>query len=667
MWLLMAQVAVILPHVLRLPLWVILICIGCCAWRVMVYQGRWGYPGRWVRGLFVVAGFIGIGVEYQARVYGLESALALLILAIGFKLLEMRHRRDAFILILLSYFVTVTQLLFAQTILFTLYCLITLLLTTAALIGLNQQRFQLAPARTLRLAVILLAQSLPMMLVLFVMVPRVSPFWSVPIPSQVAKSGVSDQMRPGDVATLSLSPALAFKASFSGPVPGASQLYWRGLVLENYDGKVWTRSSQLKDRAEQSETSLAEQVERLGNTKKYSMVLEPTQQRWLFSLAAAALPSSPEVMLQADSTLIHRRSRGVTAKFRYDVTSDLDYRLETHLDDPVRQRNTSLPDGSNPRTRQLVSALRQAASDDADYVTRVLIYYADEKFTYTLQPDLLGDNDIDEFLFDSRRGFCEHFAGSFVFMMRVAGIPARVVLGYQGGEYNALANYVAVHQFDAHAWAEVWYEGRGWIRVDPTQMVSPARIQQGLESAVADENTFLASSPLSWLKYRQLLWLQNLRQQLGAVGHYWDNWVVGYNAESQIKFLAKYFKDLDAGLLGLLTLTVLSGLLGVLALFILRTENAPVLTPIDRQYLRFCALLKQQGLERQPGEGPLDYSRRISQQRPELAVAVERVTQEYVRLNYDLNRPNNSQRLKENVSCLRFKVLASALSLRSFE
>jgi protein-glutamine gamma-glutamyltransferase len=235
MWLLMAQVAVILPHVLRLPLWVILICIGCCAWRVMVYQGRWGYPGRWVRGLFVVAGFIGIGVEYQARVYGLESALALLILAIGFKLLEMRHRRDAFILILLSYFVTVTQLLFAQTILFTLYCLITLLLTTAALIGLNQQRFQLAPARTLRLAVILLAQSLPMMLVLFVMVPRVSPFWSVPIPSQVAKSGVSDQMRPGDVATLSLSPALAFKASFSGPVPGASQLYWRGLVLENYE------------------------------------------------------------------------------------------------------------------------------------------------------------------------------------------------------------------------------------------------------------------------------------------------------------------------------------------------------------------------------------------------------------------------------------------------
>ena len=176
-------------------------------------------------------------------------------------------------------------------------------------------------------------------------------------------------MRPGDVATLSLSPALAFKASFSGPVPGASQLYWRGLVLENYQGKVWTRSSQLKDRAEQSETSLAEQVERLGNTKKYSMVLEPTQQRWLFSLAAAALPSSPEVMLQADSTLIHRRSRGVTAKFRYDVTSDLDYRLETHLDDPVRQRNTSLPNGSNPRTRQLVSALRQAASDDADFGT----------------------------------------------------------------------------------------------------------------------------------------------------------------------------------------------------------------------------------------------------------------------------------------------------------
>ena len=658
-WMLAAQIAVIAPHVPRLPVWVTSICVGCCFWRVMVYQGRWSYPGRWAKVVFVVAGLIGLGVGYKGRVYGLEPAVALLVIAFVFKLLEMQHKRDAYIVILLGYFVAITEFLFFQSIPYAFYMLFAVVLITAALIGLNQTQSHLQPLKTLKLAATLMVQSIPMMLVLFILFPRIAPLWTVPLESQAAKSGVTDRMSPGDIASLSLSPELAFKASFSGAIPAPGQLYWRGLVLENYDGKTWTRRANLTDsiwRNKQSKPVWAKDIERLGSTQSYSIILEPTRQNWLFSLATADLPANADIAMLDDYTLAYVHRRGVTAKFKYAVTSDLQYRLETELSDEVRQRNTSLPSDSNPRTRELVSAILALASNDADYVNRVLSYFADEKFAYTLQPPKLGDDDIDEFLFDSQRGFCEHYAGSFVFMMRAAGVPARVVLGYQGGEYNARANYIAVHQFDAHSWAEVWYEGRGWVRVDPTQMVSPERIQRGLESAVAEENTFLANSPLSWLKYRQLLWLQELRQQLGAIGHYWDNWVVGYNARSQLVFLSKYLEKVDASRLGMLMLTVFFGLLGIVALFVLRTRNKRVLTDVDQQYLRFCQLLSKQGLVRYHGEGPRDYSRRISRERPDLALVIQRVTQEFIRLNYEVGSPNVSPALKNSINAFRFSV-----------
>jgi len=658
-WMLAAQIAVIAPHVPRLPVWVTSICVGCCFWRVMVYQGRWSYPGRWAKVVFVVAGLIGLGVGYKGRVYGLEPAVALLVIAFVFKLLEMQHKRDAYIVILLGYFVAITEFLFFQSIPYAFYMLFAVVLITAALIGLNQTQSHLQPLKTLKLAATLMVQSIPMMLVLFILFPRIAPLWTVPLESQAAKSGVTDRMSPGDIASLSLSPELAFKASFSGAIPAPGQLYWRGLVLENYDGKTWTRRANLTDsiwRNKQSKPVWAKHIERLGSTQSYSIILEPTRQNWLFSLATADLPANADIAMLADYNLAYVHRRGVTAKFKYAVTSDLQYRLETELSDEVRQRNTSLPSDSNPRTRELASAILALASNDADYVNRVQSYFADEKFAYTLQPPKLGDDDIDEFLFDSQRGFCEHYAGSFVFMMRAAGVPARVVLGYQGGEYNVRANYIAVHQFDAHSWAEVWYEGRGWVRVDPTQMVSPERIQRGLESAVADEDTFLANSPLSWLKYRQLLWLQELRQQLGAIGHYWDNWVVGYNARSQLVFLSKYLEKVDASRLGMLMLTVFFGLLGIVALFVLRTRNKRVLTDVDQQYLRFCQLLSKQGLVRYHGEGPRDYSRRISRERPDLALVIQRVTQEFIRLNYEVGSPNVSPALKNSINAFRFSV-----------
>jgi hypothetical protein len=244
-------------------------------------------------------------------------------------------------------------------------------------------------------------------------------------------------------------------------------------------------------------------------------------------------------------------------------------------------------------------------------------------------------------------------------MMRAAGIPARVVLGYQGGEYNSRANYIAVRQFDAHAWAEVWYEGRGWVRVDPTQMVAPERIEGGLESAVSDEETFLSGSPLSLLKYRQLLWLSDLRLQVEAVGHYWDNWVVGYNPGTQMELLSQYFDDVNPTRMGIAMLSAFFTLLGVVGLFVLSTRSMRVVTVVDQQYLRFCQLLHKQGLARELGEGPFDYGERIKLARPDLADAIERVTKAYVALNYASLVPGDIADLKKAVTAFRLKALTA--------
>ncbi|MFT7133480.1 MAG: hypothetical protein ACI81O_002196, partial [Cyclobacteriaceae bacterium] len=341
-WLLAAQIAVIAPHFSRLPIWVALICAACVLWRVMVFQGRWSYPGRWTKALMVVGGLVGIGVGYQGRVYGLEPAVALLVIAFVLKLLEMHHKRDAYIVILLGYFVAITEFLFFQTIPYALYMLFAVTLITAALIGLNQTQSHHRPMATFKLAARLLGQSMPMMIVLFVLFPRITPLWTVPLESQAAKSGVTDSMNPGDIARLTQSADLAFKATFSGDLPGFSQLYWRGLVLEEYDGRRWSRRGNLRDGIWRDGSDVPrwkDTIERSGRSVSYSIILEPTQQNWLFSLSVPRLPATSDVAMLSDFTLAYAKRLGVTSKFKYEVTSDLDYTLQADLADHVRARN----------------------------------------------------------------------------------------------------------------------------------------------------------------------------------------------------------------------------------------------------------------------------------------------------------------------------------------
>lgn len=663
-WLLAAQAAVIAPHVLRLPLFVVAVAAACIAWRVMIFQGRWNYPGRWVKVLLVLGGSISVPASYRTML-GLEPAVALLVVAYVLKLLEMHHKRDAYIVVVLGYFVAMTQFLFFQTIPWSIYMFTAVIMITAGLIGLNQTRTHTRPFLTAKTAALLMAQSLPLMIVLFLLFPRLPPLWTVPMPNQVARSGVSDTMSPGDIASLAASSDLAFKVTFEGDPPPFSQLYWRGLVLSEFNGRVWTQNQNIAfSRAWQNVDKVppwAADIDRRGAEYRYDVILEPTQQNWLFALNVPLLPNDNDIVMARDFRLGYKEP--IRTKVRYEVISHLDYRVNAgEMSELAHEYYTDIDNNgqsreNNPRARTLARELRAAATDDWDYVRTVLRRYNTEQFTYTLRPAVLGEHSIDEFMFDTRRGFCEHFAGSFVFMMRAAGIPARVVVGYHGGEYNQFADYVSVYQFDAHAWAEVWTEQDGWRRVDPVTAVAPDRIERGLEAAVEEEASFLEGSPLSAFS-RQALWLADLRLQLIAVGYYWDTWVVGYTPALQTELLGEFLGDFDRKELGMLMLGTFFGLLGLIGIVILLKRPHRKLAPSDRDFLRFCNMLASQGLGRHVGEGPTDYAARVSSERPDLKEPVYAVTNAYVDVTYAVNdEAIDGKRLTKAVRAFRLKTL----------
>lgn len=659
-WMLAAQAAVIAPHVLRLPLWVTGVCLACIGWRVMVYQGRWSYPGRLLKTLLVVSGFAAVPMAY-GQIYGVEPAVALLMVAFSLKLLEMHHKRDAYMVILLGYFVCITEFLFEQSIPYAVYMFGCVVLVTTALIGLHQTQSHIRPLKTLKSAALLLAQAVPLMIVLFVLFPRISPLWTVPLPGDQAISGVSDTMRPGDLATLAESDELVFKATFQGAPPGFNELYWRGLVLTEFDGQAWTQNEPLLLRSiyryRQAEPGWVEGIEYLGRTFQYDVIMEPNYQNWMFALMMPEVPGDRNYVILQDYRVAAQRK--IRQKIRYQLTSHLDYVVQRDLSEFGRRYYTQIPEDSNPRAVELAKQMSANSASNEQLSLQIRQMFYQQGFVYTLQPGRLdGTNTVDQFLFESRRGFCEHYASAYTFMMRAAGVPARVVVGYQGGEYNPNGNYVSVRQFDAHAWSEIWLEGQGWVRVDPTGAVAPERTQRGLEAAVQEEETFLANSPLSLFKYRQLLWLTELRLQIDAIGHYWDTWVVGYTPEMQTGLLGRFLDDVSAKRLGTLMLASFFAILFVIALFILAKRTTTPLSATENEYLKFCRVMARRGSPRKRGEGPLDYRDRLIAEQPQMEAEIKSITDEYIALNYR-GEVRNESGLKRAVRGLWFRSLTT--------
>ncbi len=663
--LLVAQAAVLLPHLTRLPIWVSLVCVVCAIWRVLLFTGRGFYPGSVLKFLLVLVAFIGIWNSYGTLV-SLEAVVALLITAFALKLIEMKHRRDVFAVIFLAYFVAAMEFLFEQNFLLVLYVVFAVVLVTAALIALHESDERQRPVHALFTGAKLMGQALPLAIVLFIVFPRIGPLWAVPSQQTKASTGQSDSMAPGDFAELAKSNELAFRVSFDGEQPSLQHLYWRGQVFSHFDGRRWTASGAATPTAEWQPYRRAAQATGVnaqirGQPLDYAVTLEPSQQPWLYALALAA-SSTAEVVQTGDFRLL--ATRPVEQRMLYRVRSHMNSVLEPELTRPRRLAELQLPKGGDPRSRQFARDLRRRTADNADYVNAVLKHFNRNEFVYTLQPGKLGRHTIDEFLFSSRRGFCEHYASSFVFLMRAADVPARVVVGYQGGEINPYENYLLVHQFDAHAWAEVWLADRGWQRVDPTSAVAPNRIELGIGDTLAEE--LRANGPLSLSNFRHIKLLNWARLRWDGLNYSWTQFVLNYDAAAQITFFERWLGAVSPLRIALFLLGGGALVLGLVAIGLLRDKVVHKLHPVDAIYLRHCRALQRAGLVRGASEGAHTFALRVGQVYPELAGSARRIERLYTGLRYELGAEENKIDINKTrkINKLKYEVKSSMKKIK---
>ena len=614
LWLLAGLALVVAPHTPRLPWWLNLIALMLFAWRIYLAWGERALPRKWLLALLVAGGIVGVYLTYRT-VFGRDSGVALLVLFLSLKLMELHQQRDALVLVLLSYFLALTNFFYSQTLPTAGLMLACALVNTASLVNFA------APARALRAnlrtAGVLLAQAAPVMLILFFLFPRVQgPLWGLPQDAYSGVTGLSDSMSPGAISRLSQSDAIAFRVKFRENMPPRSQLYWRGPLFWDFDGRTW-RPGDARPYAQVK-------FQALGRPYDYEVTLEPHNHNWLFALELAA-KVPPNANLSAEHLLLARTP--VRSRMRYDMRSFTNFTQGEEDDADERAPGLRLPAGFNPRARRLAQQWAAGGASGAAIVQKALSHFRDEGFVYTLEPPLLGRDSVDEFLFGARRGFCEHYASSFVFLMRAAGIPARVVTGYQGGEINPVDQYLIVRQSDAHAWAEVWLQGRGWVRFDPTAAVSPVRVESGIAAAVP------ATDPLPLMARTTLVWLRGMRYNWDALANKWNQLVLGYNPERQREFLSSMGMNEPSWENMALTLFwCVVVLLALLTAWLLRRlRNAD---PVQRAWLKFCAKLGKYGCERAAHEGPADFVERSATRYPAKAARIRAIGERYVALRY---------------------------------
>lgn len=613
----------LLPDYNFAPPWLTVIVGLIFVWRMIIWWHHAALPTRWLLTLLVVSGSIGVFLSYR-QFFGKDPGIALLILFLSLKLLELRSVRDALTIIFLCYFLLLTHFLDTQTIGLAGLTFVAIVIITAALASLG--RAEGSVKAHVRLSALMLVQASPFMLVLFLLFPRVQgPLWGLPTDAYSGMTGLSDTMSPGSIGNLSQSGEIAFRVQFESAPPPKSALYWRGPVLRHFDGHTWRAGIQQAGENIPFATT--------GDAFRYAVTLEPHNKPWLFALEMpGSLPA--DALITSENQLLSKIP--IRNRLRYEVRSYPGLVLGADETPSNLKWHLQLPPG-NPRTRALVAEWRQELGSDERIIARMLDHFRQENYYYTLTPPLLGEQSVDDFLFGTRRGFCEHFAAAFVFAMRAAGIPSRIVTGYQGGEMNPIDEYMIVRQSDAHAWAEAWLEGRGWLRIDPTAAIAPSRIEAGLASAMA------AGEPLPFMVRADLSWFRSLRFRWEALSNSWNQWVLGYNPQRQREVLERIgLREPDwRAMTGIMAL--LCGIL-LLGLTVWAVRKRIRLDPTVRAWNRLSRKLERVGLARKVWEGPADYPKRIALERPELSQPVEAIAELYIGLRYGRLTGTESQR-----------------------
>jgi transglutaminase-like putative cysteine protease len=612
--------AAVTPHLLRLPLLFALPIGLVLALRCLQRGRRGGRIPAWIK-LPLIAIFPVLIIFHYGTIFGRGPGSALACAMLALKLVETETRRDARAAVCFSSFVLMSALLFDSDLGFTLLLAAALSVFLATLRELelagSNKSTQAALRADLRSGVVALVAALPLTACVFLFFPRLgSPLWGAPTDS-TARTGLGDSMAPGTMQELLIDDTPAFRITFDGAAPQRQDLYWRGPVLWQFDGSAWTRPELLASSRQSVD------LQAFGEPVSYEVTLEPSAKRWLLSLD---MPQSiPDGAVRGfDMSLVNRTP--VETLLRYQVVSTPRYVLEEQLSAEHRRLALQLPEGFNPRAIELAQRWRMEFRNSGAIIRAALdLFHAD--FYYTLNPPLLARDSVDDFLFGSKRGFCEHYASAFTFLMRAAGIPARVVTGYQGGFHNSVGNYWVVRQSDAHAWSEVWLPDRGWVRVDPTAAVSPLRVQLGARAA--------AGETAPWY---QADWLQSMRNQFDLVNRFWNSTVVQFNLLRQQGLLTPFgidkadYSDLMIALIGASTL-----LLGMFAWWVMRPPRA-TLDQLDSAYAELCAKLERAGARRSPAEGPATLATRSGGLWPERA-DVQDLLADYSELRYAFQIP----------------------------
>ncbi len=605
-------------HFPNLPIWVIVVVLISLAWRVLQNLGRIRELSKWLLIPLVLFGGIGVFAEYWTIV-GRDAGLALLTVMTSFKFLESRRHRDMLILVFLCYFLIATHFLYSQSIFTAAMMLITLVVITATLITLNQRDDDVPLKRRLRDSTRLVMLSVPLMLILFVLVPRVpGPLWGLQNDQRAGVTGLSNQMSPGKISNLIRSNEVAFRVDFEGPVPAQSRLYWRGPVMTLYDGYRWS----------QAPRKPMQRFNMIVNDEpavKYTVTLEPNGEHWLLALDIPTRVVKDSVMTQ-DFQLSSKTK--INDLLRYPMESRLAYQVGLDESRKHLSLSSEYPQNLNPRTIAFGNKLARDHEHPVDIVNQVLTLFREQEFIYTLQPPALGEHSMDEFLFTTRRGFCEHYAGAFALLMRAAGIPARVVAGYQGGEYNNVGNYLIVRQSDAHAWTEVWIEDRGWVRVDPTAAVSPSRIEKGLDDALSEEDASFR------IQNRNPIF-GNLLYSWDNLQHSWNDWVLNYDQRKQQDFLSK----LDIGIenwsdMVFALVFLLVSVTGLFWFVVWYRERPPRPQAFELLFRRLLKKLSKRGIDKKPSEDTRAFLDRLREHDVAQQEQIARIVELYNRIKY---------------------------------
>lgn len=629
LWVCATAAAAILLHAAEVPPWITAAALALVAWRLAAVFGAVRLPGGTVRvalGLALVA-----AVFAQFRTLdGLLPGTAMLMLMAAIKLLETRTRRDQYVVIGGALFLLLAACLYGQGLAWVpLYGVDALLCCSALAVvaytpGSDDGAFTaplgLRTKEVIALAGRSLLYAMPLAILLFVFFPRLpGHLWGV-TGNDDAVTGLSDTMTPGSITRLTASYDIAFRVRFDGRAPPPDERYWRGIVMNDFDGDTWT--------AGKSAPGQRQRLDCLSRPYRYRVYLQPTFTRWWLALDTVMASPASDVRYTSDYQLIaaHR----LTHSLSYTAVSCTHVRSVAPLSSAARLEETRLPPGRNPRTAALALRLRRRAGSDAAFVRAALEFLRTGGFAYSLTPPPLGQrNPIDDFLFRTRTGFCGHYASAFVDLMRAGGVPARVVTGYLGGRWNPYDGTFIVRQSDAHAWAEVWLRGRGWTRVDPTAVVAPERLYRGILDLLPNAVSMPERLVHAWP------WIGTALERWDALNGWWNARVVGFDSRTQLGLLGDLgFHSPELRDAGWAFAAALLAWLAWVSWQIGREVGAPPPDRLGRAYLRLCRKLARTGLARAAHQGPLAYAQALSRLRPDLASRVRPLLEVYARLRF---------------------------------